>query len=103
VVRRNKGAPTISAAEDAAGELPESTSGPRALLVALQGGAGPIDKFPGYAGIGDGNGDPLLARLVRVACAGDIVSLAVGLLFENARALDSAPVVPSDAVEAIGV
>jgi hypothetical protein len=35
--RRSEGAPALGAAEDATGELPESATGPRAFLVALQG------------------------------------------------------------------
>ncbi len=101
--RRNEGAPALGAAKDAAGELPETAAGPRAFLVALQGGAGPVDEFTGYAGIGDGDGDPLLAWLVRVSRAGYVAPLAVQVIFEDTRAPDLAPVVPPDAVEAVGV
>jgi len=52
----------------------------------------------GNASVGNWHGDPLLARLLDVARAGDVALLAHEILIEDARALRIAPVVPPDAI-----
>jgi uncharacterized protein len=90
--RRYECAAALGAAEDAAGELPEAPPGLRAPLIVPESIARPVHILLGNADVGDGHGDPLLARLLGVVRAVDVASLAAGILIEDARALHVAPV-----------
>src|SRR5215217_7462595 len=79
--------------------LPEASPGRRAFLIVPDSVACAFYILFGNASVGNWHGDPLLARLLSVARAGDVASLATRVSIKDASALCVASVVPPDAVE----